>query len=175
MLVQTILRFALLASVVALSGCANSVSKPVSVQELSPSQKLAVKVIEVTGEAQNGVVMASDEVDRIVARVKSELASLSSQGIVVASADQMPTTKIRLIITQYDKGSSVARFFLAGLGQIHIDGDVIFTDAATDAPLARYQVSKQFAFGGIYGAATGIDDVEVGFAKSVAEILKTKT
>ena len=162
MVAQHIVRIGLLVLLAALSACAGSISKPVSVQEFSPSQKLAVKVLEVTGEAQNGGVMAPDEIDRIVARVKSELASLSSQGIVVAAAaDQMPTTKIRLIVTQYDKGSAVARFLLAGLGQIHIDGDVIFIDAATGAQLARYQVSKQFAFGGIYGASTGIEDVEV--------------
>lgn len=133
-------------------------------------------MIEVTGEAQNGVYMAPYEIERVVTRVKSELAGLSSQGIVVAgSGDQPPTTKMRIIFTQYDKGSAAARFILVGLGQIHIDADVIFIDGATGAQLGRYQVSKQFAFGGIYGGATSIEDVEVGFAKSVAEILKTKT
>jgi hypothetical protein len=108
--------------------------------------------------------------------VKTELGGLSSQGIVVAgSPEQLPTTKIKIIFTQYDKGNAVARFLLAGLGQIHMDADVIFIDGATGAQLGRYQVSKQFAFGGIYGGSTSIEDVEVGFAKSVAEILKTKT
>jgi uncharacterized protein DUF4410 len=176
MVVRIGLRFALFAVVVALAACANSVSQPVAVQELSPSLKLTAKVIDVTGEAQNGVVMDPREVERVVARVKTELAGLSSQGIVVAgSPDQLPTTKIKIIFTQYDKGSAVARFLLAGLGQIHIDADVIFIDGGTGTQLAKYQVQKQFAFGGIYGGATSVEDVEVGFAKSVAEILKTKT
>jgi len=35
-------------------------------------------------------------------------------------------------------------------------------------------VSKQFAFGGVYGASTKIEDVEEGFTRSVAEILREK-
>jgi Domain of unknown function (DUF4410) len=166
------MRGALFAAVFALSACASSVSNPVAVQELSPSHKLAAKVIDVSGEAQNGVEMAPREIERVVARVKTELAGLSSQGIVVAgSPEQLPTTKVKIIFTEYDKGSAVARFLVAGLGQIHIDADVVFIDGATGTQLGRYQVSKQFAFGGIYGGSTSIEDVEVGFAKSVAEIL----
>ena len=46
-----------------------------------------------------------------------------------------------------------------------------FADAS-GAKFAEYQVSKDFALGGIAGATTTVDDVEDGFAKSVAEVVK---
>jgi hypothetical protein len=77
----------------------------------------------------------------------------------------------KIVFTQYDDGNAFARFMLAGLGQIHIDGTVVFTDATTGREIGKYKVSKDFAFGGIYGVATHIEDVEKGFARSVAAIL----
>jgi hypothetical protein len=62
--------------------------------------------------------------------------------------------------------------FSAGLGQIHIDADVWVFDAATNESLGQYKVSKDFAFGGLYGLMTNIEDVEKGFARSVADIFK---
>jgi hypothetical protein len=81
---------------------------------------------------------------------------------------------VKVVITKYDPGNAVARFMLAGLGQIRIEGDVVFSDAATGQQLAKYQVSKDFSFGGVYGGSTTIEDVEKGFAASVADILAKK-
>ena len=38
----------------------------------------------------------------------------------------------------------------------------------------EYQVKKTFALGGVVGALTTTEDVEKGFAKAVAEIVKKK-
>ena len=85
-----------------------------------------------------------------------------------------PGTKIKIVITQYDEGNRFARFMLIGLGQIHLEGDVVFIDATDEKEVGRYKVSKDFAFGGIYGGITGMEDVEKGFAKSVAQIVTNK-
>ena len=77
-------------------------------------------------------------------------------------------------IKRYDEGSAFARFMLAGLGQIHIDADVTLSDLTTKDKLAQYEVTKTFAWGGIYGAATGIKDAEVGFCKAVADSILGK-
>jgi hypothetical protein len=37
--------------------------------------------------------------------------------------------------------------------------------------VAQYKVSKDFAIGGVVGATTSVDDVEEGFAKSVAAVV----
>lgn len=60
---------------------------------------------------------------------------------------------------------------LAGLGQMHIDADVALIDPATDEQVAKYDVTKTFAWGGMYGGFTGIKDIEDGFAKAVASAI----
>ena len=69
-------------------------------------------------------------------------------------------------------GNAFARFMLAGLGQIRIGADVLLIDPANGHAVGKFEVSKDFAFGGIYGAATRPEDVEDGFARSVAAIFK---
>jgi hypothetical protein len=71
-------------------------------------------------------------------------------------------------IKRYDEGNAFARFMLAGLGQMHIDADVILSDWSTKEKIAQYEVTKTFAWGGIYGGATTIKGIEEGFAKAVA-------
>lgn len=71
-------------------------------------------------------------------------------------------------ITRYEKGSKFARFMLIGLGQIHIDEDIVLTDYFSKNKLAQYQVTKTYAWGGMIGAMTDIKDVETGFSKAVA-------
>ena len=82
------------------------------------------------------------------------------------------TKSVQIIVTRYDAGSAGARLMLAGLGQIRLDADVLVVDRATGQKAAEYKVSKQFAFGGIYGAVTSIQDVEKGFSRSVAALFK---
>jgi hypothetical protein len=113
------------------------------------------------------------ELDRIVGRVKAELA-LPGSGIVQADKSSLPAVRVKLVITQYDKGNAFARFTLAGLGQIMIGGDVIVVDESTGQSIGTYHVLRRFAFGGKYGAETTIEDVEFGFAASVAAVLKPK-
>ncbi|MCS6779025.1 MAG: hypothetical protein NZ555_04915 [Geminicoccaceae bacterium] len=76
-----------------------------------------------------------------------------------------------LAITRYERGSAFARMMLAGLGQIHIDGELALVDRASGRELARKIVSKTFAWGGLYGGLTDIRDVEEGFAAAVASAI----
>ncbi|PPD39319.1 MAG: hypothetical protein CTY16_19175 [Methylobacter sp.] len=74
-----------------------------------------------------------------------------------------------VVIKRYDEGDAFYRLMLMGLGQIHIDADVVLADSATKNQLAQYEVTKTFAWGGYFGALIGIKDVEVGFCKAVAD------
>ncbi|HUK00207.1 MAG TPA: DUF4410 domain-containing protein [Stellaceae bacterium] len=169
-------RAAALSGLFFLAACAGSVSTPVSVQEMAPATKQSIHVLDVTAEAQPGVVMQPYELERIVSFVKADLTVADTHGAAQpAAAAADPPAKVKLVFTQYDKGSAFERFMLAGLGQIKIDADVIFLDANTGQQLGKYQVSKDFAFGGVYGGSTTIEDVEQGFAKSVAAIVKPST
>jgi len=85
-----------------------------------------------------------------------------------------PTLRVSVTVTNYDKGNAFARFMLAGLGQIHIGAEVALRDQDTGDELGRFGVNKTFAWGGIYGAVTRVEDVEDGFAGAVANVLLGK-
>ena len=80
-------------------------------------------------------------------------------------------------ITQYEEGNKFASAMIAGLGQIHIDGDFTLTIASKqDETLAEFTLNKTFAWGGIYGAIPiGIEDVEPAFADGVASAIVVQT
>lgn len=119
--------------------------------------------------------MTRAEMDRIVQRVNAEISAQNPNAIIQTNAaDASSAAKVKIIFTQYDEGNAAARFVLAGLGQIRIDADVIFVDGSNGQKIGQYQVSKQFALGGLVGGTTRIEDVEKGFAKSVAEILRNQ-
>src|SRR5260370_12382171 len=115
--------------------------------------------------------MTQGDFDRITQHIKADLAVASPAVLVSSGAPAMSAMTIKLVFTRYDAGNAVARAFLAGLGQIRIDADVLLIDAGGQT-IGRYQVSKQFAFGGVIGATTRIEDVEAGFEKSVVEIFR---
>jgi Domain of unknown function (DUF4410) len=155
-----------------LASCATDVAQPDAVvRPLAPEQKAALRVADVSAETHEGVTMPKFQIDRLVELVKSELAAQLQQSAAVSAS---PTVMVKMIITEYDEGNAFARFMLAGLGQIRLGADVIFVNATSGEELARYKVSKQFAFGGIYGVSTRMEDVEEGFAKSVVAILQDK-
>ena len=60
---------------------------------------------------------------------------------------------------------------LIGLGQIVIEATVTLEDGS-GRTVGEYKVAKDFAIGGVIGATTTVEDVEEGFAKSVAEIVR---
>lgn len=72
------------------------------------------------------------------------------------------------MIKRYEEGNAFARAMLVGLGRMHIDADVALSNWETKESIVQYEVSKTFAWGGLYGGLTDIKDVEDGFAKAVA-------
>jgi Domain of unknown function (DUF4410) len=159
-----------------LSACAEDAARPVAVQPFGSATQAARQLTDVAAEAMPGVAMTQLEIDRITQRVRAEILAKDAGAFLAKppAADGTRPIKLKLVFTQYDGGNRFARFMLVGLGQIHIDADVLLVDATSGETLGKYEVSKQFAFGGLYGGFTSIEDVEKGFAKSVAEIFETK-
>ena len=116
--------------------------------------------------------MTGADLDRIVAQVKADITARDPNIFVDKTASP---NVMKIEFTEYDSGSAFARFMLMGLGQIKIDADVTIVDSTNNQIIGEYDVSKDFAFGGIYGGVTRIEDVEKGFAKSVAEIVAKQT
>ena len=173
-----------------LAGCAGSAPEPVVVQPFEepgrPLEEYTQMIL--TYEAKAGVEIPEHEQVRVATLVKQALESRAPGRFVfvkdVVKASKMsPTTSgepgpqapktvlMHILFTEYDQGDAFARFMIAGAGQIRIVTDVALRDQATDELLGRYEVSKQFAFGGIYGASTDMEDVEEGLALGIADIL----
>jgi hypothetical protein len=76
---------------------------------------------------------------------------------------------LNLKLTVYDEGNRFARFRLAGLGSMQIHAQVEVIEGESARVLTAGEAGKTFAWGGIYGAATGIEDIEKDFAKEVVK------
>jgi hypothetical protein len=158
-----------------LAGCAGSVSSPTVVG--SPSQGFdpsTARIGEVSADAGRGVEMTREELDRISHRVQTEIAGAYPGRMVIPGNPPPPGgVNVKLVFTEYDTGNAFARLMLAGLGQIKIAANVILVEPASNQTVGEFEVSKQFAFGGLYGGFTGVEDVEDGFARSVVAIFKS--
>jgi hypothetical protein len=65
---------------------------------------------------------------------------------------------VRVTITRYDEGSKAARFFLAGLGQMYLDGSVQVFTGDPPAVVRQGIFNKNYAVGGIMGASANMND-----------------
>ena len=115
--------------------------------------------------------MSGGDFGLICQKVRGYIEQEAPGVIVDPSTGQALQMKIHF--TRFDRGNAFARAMLIGLGQIRIEATVELVDARGTS-VAQYAVSKDFALGGVVGASTTIEDVEDGFAKSVAEVVKTK-
>ena len=168
-----------------LAGCAGGAGSVRPMGEPTPVAGLATyRSVHVTVRATEGVALTEADLARIAAQIAERTRSLApgrfasiTTGVGSPPAAGAETGRAAdelaadLLITRYDPGSAAARFFMAGLGQAHVDGRLDLADRAGERSLGSHTVTKTFAWGGIYGAATGIQDVEKGFAEAVAEVL----
>lgn len=166
---QRISRTALLAVALLAAGCASTPpharfsSQSASRAVMRPADTAAIAVA-----AAQGVVMADFEKSRVTERIQQKLAE--KEALNAASAEPR-SYAIDVTITRYEKGNAFARAMLAGLGQIHIDGDVkVYAMPAHDS-LEEFTVQKTFAWGGVYGSSTSMEDIEQTFAESIANAL----
>ncbi|MBN1381682.1 MAG: DUF4410 domain-containing protein [Deltaproteobacteria bacterium] len=155
------------------TGCATTVPKAEFMLEIAPESKIAAK-----DEAQVKIDIGPDVT--ITDLEKARLAKKIEEKIVARKAlntmdGENKSYEIDLLLTRYDKGSAFARFMLAGLGQIHIDGEVKLVELPDRKQVGAFTVSKTFAWGGIYGGATSIEDIEQPFADGVAAALTGQT
>lgn len=151
-----------------LAGCATSVSEPVAVQSMSSEQKASLKIADINADAADGVKMSDGDFGLIAQKVRAYI-DTQSPGVIAEGSPSALHMKIHF--TRFDRGSAFARAMLIGLGQIRIEATVDLDDAS-GTKVAEYRVAKDFALGGIAGATTTVEDVEDGFAKSVAQVVK---
>ena len=163
-----------LAFLIFLSGCAGSPGSIQTLQPLVPGidlrefQRLSIVVLATPDVSVDEVAFA-----RLHDLIVHEIQKHSDNHFVhiLDKPGDSPSLEGELVLTQYDEGNAGMRFVLAGLGAMSVEGDLTIRDGITHQVYRQQRVSKVFAWGGIYGAITTIQDVEVGFAKAVAEAL----
>jgi len=154
-----------------LAGCAGTVPTAEFKKPLADSAKLCdadtatVKLTPAAGVELNDVAlkrMTSIITNKIDEKKKGVACPLGGKRQYELSAQ----------ITYYDEGNRFVRFMLAGLGAMRIAGNFGMADTARPGEqITEFKVSKSFAWGGIYGASNGIEDIEPAFAESVAEAI----
>ena len=119
----------------------------------------------------HGAAVSPAARERIANFIVQELMACCStrfHHIAIDSAQPQDLT-LHLKLTVYDEGNRFARFMLAGLGSMQIHGQVELVDGQSSRLLSAGEAGKTFAWGGIYGAITGIEDIEKDFAKEVVK------
>jgi Domain of unknown function (DUF4410) len=150
----------------ALYGCAGTAPKPDFTHPIAAETRVgAADQTVVSVDAAEGVKILPRERDRIAQTIQQKI---DVRKITNPGAGASRSFAVTLRLTQYEKGNAFARAMLAGVGQIHIDGTVQIYEMPDHNLVGEFQLSKTFAWGGIYGAATSIEDIEGTFADAVA-------
>ncbi|MBX9607603.1 MAG: DUF4410 domain-containing protein [Gammaproteobacteria bacterium] len=160
---------ALLVSTALLTGCAGTAPKATFIAPPVKDTRVrngdTVKVAVVAGA---GVEMLESERLHLGEVISQKLGQFQAMN----PATGTPVAyDLEVTVSRFEKGNAFARAMLAGLGQIHIDARVRLLSAADQSQVSAFDLKKTFAWGGMYGATTGIEDVEPAFAEGVASAL----
>jgi len=149
-----------------LYGCAGTAPKPDFTHPIAAETRVgAADQTSVSVEAAASVKILPMERERIAQTIQQKIDARKATNPVAGATRSFA---VDLQLTQYDKGNAFARAMLAGVGQIHIDGTVQVYLMPDHSLVGEFQLSKTFAWGGIYGASTSIEDIEGTFADAVA-------
>ena len=153
-------------AVVLSAGCAGTPPKPqFSRAIVSESRISSPDTVQVNVAAADRVAILPTEKERLGEKIKH---SIDAKKISNRRTGDGREYELDLQLSRYEKGSAFARAMLAGLGQIHIDGKVSVYQIPGHTLVGEFDVAKTFAWGGIYGASTSIEDIESSFADGIA-------
>lgn len=170
MLGRSTLRIAALLAPSAVSmlmlGCAGTPPQAKFVQPMVVASQIgASDTVDVTIEAAENVTLLPTGRDRVGQKIKAQIDKRKLKNPGAAAPRSM---QVVLYVTRYEKGNAFARAMLAGLGQIHLDGTISVYQMPDRTLLEKFDLQKTFAWGGVYGASTSMEDIEDTFADGVA-------
>jgi Domain of unknown function (DUF4410) len=158
-----------LIGVTLIAACASTTPKAEYSKDITTQYRIdADDRPQVNVSANSGVEITDLEKQRIAQLITSDL---ETQRLHNAANNDPKDCLVEVTITRYQKGNAFARAMVAGLGQIHIDANVKILAKANNEKLADFTLAKTFAWGGIYGASTSMEDIEKTFAGGVAASL----
>lgn len=161
--------FITLGAIALLAGCATTVPKAQFVKQMAPVFRVApTDLVKVNVDASQSVQILPSEEARLAQEVAQKINAAKLKDPQPRAPEQYA---VDVHLTRYQKGSKFARFMLAGLGEMHIDGTVEVFQMPEHKLIETFGMSKSFAWGGAYGATTSITDIENTFAAGVASTL----
>lgn len=148
------------------AGCAGTAPKPqFSHAFVSDTRVTATDEVQVEVSSASNVSMLPEDKVRLAQKIKLKI---DAKRLANLRTGEPRTYQIDLVLSRYEKGSAFARAMLAGLGQIHIEGVAHVYQMPEHVLVGEFDLAKTFAWGGIYGASTTMDDIENTFADGVA-------
>lgn len=148
------------------AGCAGTVPKARFSHEMVTSAHVSSPdSVKADVNAADDVQILPEEKERLAEKIVSRI---DERKVANVNAAAPRNYEVSLRLTRYDKGNAFARFMLAGLGQIHIEGTVSVFQMPEHTLVGEFTLEKTFAWGGAYGASTSIEDIENTFADGVA-------
>jgi hypothetical protein len=152
--------------ILGLAGCASTTPKPEYSHELVADSRVGQPDrAEVAIDAPESVKMLPDEERRLAEKIKVKI---DARKVTNLRNGDPRSYEVYLHVTRYDRGNAFARFMMAGLGQIHIEGKIDVYQLPAHTLVGEFDLKKTFAWGGIYGGATSVEDIENTFADGVA-------
>jgi hypothetical protein len=163
------LHLSVLVGAALVSACASTTPKAEFSKDLATQYRIdADDRPQVNVNVSAGVELTDADKQRITQLITTDLEVMRLQN---AANNDPKDCVVEVTITRYQKGNAFARAMLAGLGHIHIDANVKILTGSNKQKLADFTLTKTFAWGGIYGAATSMQDIEKTFATGVAASL----
>jgi len=148
------------------AGCAGTPPAPkFSHDMVSDSRVAATDTAEVTIEVAEHIEVLPGDRDRVAQKIK---ARIDARKLTNTASNEPRSFQVVLRVTRYEKGNRFARAMLAGLGQIHLEGTISVYQMPAHTLVEEFDMQKTFAWGGIYGASTSMEEIEDTFADSVA-------
>ena len=158
--------FAVSVVILGLAGCASTTPKPEYSRQIVAEARVArPDHAEVAIDAPEDVKILPEEERRLAEKIKSKV---DERKVANLRGGDARSYEIYLHVIRYDRGNGFARFMMAGLGQIHIEGKIDVYQLPGHTLVGEFDLKKTFAWGGIYGATTSVEDIENTFADGVA-------
>jgi len=153
--------------VLLLAGCASTPGNIRPATEAKPTVRVgATDSVGVRVLVAPGVALEDHEKLRLESRVREKIDAIKARN----DRNAPPLSfRVDVEVTKYEKGNAFARAMLAGLGAMQIEATIRVFTMPEERKVAEFTADKTFAWGGIYGGSTSMEDVEHGFAEGIAE------
>lgn len=147
-------------------GCASTPPQPKFAHNMVTESRItATDTVEVMIETADKITVDPDARDRVAHKIQRKIDARKVNNPAAAAPRNV---QVLLHVTRYEKGNAFARAMLAGLGQIHLEGTIFVYQMPDRVLLEDFDLQKTFAWGGIYGAATSMEEIEDTFTDTVA-------